>query len=145
MITVLSFLVVLTILVMVHEVGHLVAAKKLGIKVETFAIGFGPKVVGVRRGGTDYVVRLIPLGGYVQLGEAGEPEAFCPDSPHYGERPPLHKMIVASSGPLANLCLAVVVLFLVSLLGVSAPLFMSQPAAVAWVAAASPAAPSFHS
>ena len=140
MITVLSFLVVLTILVMVHEMGHLVAAKKLGIRVETFAIGFGPKVVGVRRGGTDYVVRLIPLGGYVQLGEAGEPEAFCPDSPHYGERPPLHKMIVASSGPLANLSLAVVVLFLVSLLGVSAPLFMSQPAAVAWVAPASPAA-----
>ena len=77
MITVLSFLVVLTILVVAHEVGHLVAAKRLGIRVETFAIGFGPRVAGVRRGDTDYVLRLIPLGGYVQLGEVGQPEAFC--------------------------------------------------------------------
>ena len=137
MITALSFLVVLTILVMVHEVGHLLAAKKLGIRVETFAIGFGPKIAGLRRGDTDYVVRLVPLGGYVQLGEAGQSEAFCPDSPHYGERPPFHKMIVASSGPLANLLLALFVLFLVSLLGKSTPVFMSRPAAVAWVAPAS--------
>ncbi|MGD0658004.1 MAG: RIP metalloprotease RseP [Syntrophorhabdales bacterium] len=139
MITVLSFLVVLTVLVLAHELGHLVAAKRLGIRVETFAIGFGPRVAAVRRGDTKYVLRLIPLGGYVQLGEAGQPEAFCPGSPHYADRPPFHKIVVASSGPLANLSLAVLVLFLVSLLGVSAPVFMSQPAAVGWVASASPA------
>jgi len=139
MITILSFLVVLAILVMAHEVGHLIAAKKLGIGVETFAIGFGPRVAGLRRGGTDYVLRLVPLGGYVQLGEAGPSDAFCPGSPHYAERPPFDKIIVASSGPLANLLLAVIVLSLVSLFGMSAPAYMHRPAAVGWVEPASPA------
>jgi regulator of sigma E protease len=139
MITLLSFLVVLTILVMAHEVGHLVAAKRLGIKVETFAIGFGPRVVGLRLGDTDYVLRLVPLGGYVQLGETGPSDIFCPGSPHYAERPPFDKIIVALSGPLASILLAILVLSLVSLLGMSAPAYMHQPAAVGWVAPASPA------
>jgi regulator of sigma E protease len=133
MITVLSFLVVLGILVTVHEMGHLVAAKRLGIRVETFAIGFGPRLAGLRRGETDYVLRLVPLGGYVQLGEAGPSTTFRPDSPYYAERPPLHKIIVAASGPVANFLLAVVVLIVVSLLGVSTPAFMARPATVGWV------------
>ncbi len=139
MITILSFLVVLTILVTAHEVGHLVAAKSLGIRVEAFAIGFGPRVAGLRRGGTDYVLRLVPLGGYVRLAEQGPSDAFYPGSPYYTERPPLHKMIVAFSGPLASLLLAVIVLSLVSHLGMSTPAFMHRPAAVGWVASASPA------
>lgn len=139
MITVLSFLVVLGILVTVHEIGHLVAAKKLGMKVETFAVGFGPRIAGVRRGETDYVLRLVPLGGYVSLGETVPSAAFRRRSPNYAERPPMDKIIVAASGPIANFVLAVLVLIIVSLLGVSAPAFMARPAAVGWVSPASPA------
>ena len=87
-ITVLSFLVVLTVLVLAHELGHLVAAKRLGIRVETFAIGFGPRVAGVRRGDTNYVLRLIPLGGMFYWVRAGQPEAFSPRlSPLRGQAP----------------------------------------------------------
>jgi regulator of sigma E protease len=139
MITVLSFLVVLGILVTVHEIGHLVAAKKLGVKVETFAIGFGPKIAGIRRGETDYVLRLVPLGGYVSLGEAGPSVAFIRGSRNYAERPPLDKIIVAVSGPAANFVLAVLVLIVVSLMGVTAPAFMDRAATVGWVAPSSPA------
>lgn len=139
MITVLSFLVVLGILVTVHEIGHLVAAKKLGMNVETFAIGFGPRIAGIRRGETDYVLRLVPLGGYVSLGETGPSSVFIRGSRNYAERPPLDKIIVAASGPMANFVLAVVVLIVVSFLGVTSPAFMDRPARVGWVAPSSPA------
>jgi regulator of sigma E protease len=140
MITVLSFLVVLMILVMTHELGHLIAAKRLGVEARTFAIGFGPKVASVRWKGTDYVYRLIPLGGYVQLGETSPEDGFRPGSPHFSERPPLDKIIVAFCGPLANLLLAVAVLSLVSVIGIESPTFMDRPALLGWVGPASPAA-----
>jgi regulator of sigma E protease len=138
MLTIFSFLFVLMVLVMAHEMGHLVAAKRLGIRVETFSIGFGPKIARIRKGGTDYVIRLVPLGGYVQLGQAMASGFFCSDSPHYSERPPLHKIIVALAGPFANLVLAVVVLSVVSIIGIDSPVFLSRPADVGWVAPGSP-------
>ena len=52
-------------MVLVHEFGHFVVAKACGVRVETFAIGFGKRVVGIRRGGTDYQINALPLGGYV--------------------------------------------------------------------------------
>jgi regulator of sigma E protease len=138
-ITVLSFLAVLMVLVMAHEVGHLVAAKKQKIAVNEFAIGFGPAIARIRKNGTDYVIRLVPLGGYVQLGEESHAGAFRHDSPCYAERPPLHKIIVALSGPAANFALAIFVFALVAFLGISSPAFMQKPADLGWVEAGSPA------
>jgi regulator of sigma E protease len=140
MVTILSFLVVLTVLVVAHELGHLIAAKRLGIRVETFSIGFGPKIARVKRNGTEYVIGLIPLGGYVQLGDATPTAGFRVDSPHYFERPPLHKIAVALAGPAANFLLAVLVLSVVSFAGVDSPAFMDRPAGVGWVTPGSPAA-----
>jgi regulator of sigma E protease len=139
MVTVISFLVVLMVLVMVHELGHLAAAKRLGIKVETFSIGFGPRIARIQRGGTNYVIGVIPLGGYVQLGEAVPAAGFRAGSPHYSERPPLDKIMVALSGPLANFLLAMAVLSLVSFIGTDSPVFMDRPARLGWVAPAGPA------
>lgn len=138
MLTILSFLLILMVLVMAHELGHLIAAKRLGIRVETFSIGFGPKIVRIRKGETDYVICLVPLGGYVQLGEAVGSGSFRADSPHYSERPPLHKIIVALAGPCANLVLAVIVLSIVSIIGMDSPVFLDRPADVGWVAPGSP-------
>lgn len=68
--TVLAFIVVFGTLVFFHELGHFLFAKKAGIMVREFAIGFGPKIVGITKGETLYTVRLLPLGGYVRM--AGE-------------------------------------------------------------------------
>lgn len=68
--TVLAFIVVFGTLVFFHELGHFLFAKKAGIMVREFAIGFGPKILGIQRGETIYTIRLLPLGGYVRM--AGE-------------------------------------------------------------------------
>src|ERR1039458_7827115 len=70
MTTVLQLLLVLGLMVLVHEFGHFAVAKWCGVRIETFAIGFGKRVVGTRRGGTEYQINALPLGGYVKM--AGE-------------------------------------------------------------------------
>ena len=66
--TVLSTIIVLGVLIFVHELGHFLAARSVGIRVERFSIGLGPRIGGFTRGGTEYVLSLIPLGGYVKMG-----------------------------------------------------------------------------
>ena len=65
-----AFTFVLGVLVFVHEMGHYLMARRIGIRVLTFSLGFGPKLLTVRRGDTDYCISAIPLGGYVKM--AGE-------------------------------------------------------------------------
>ncbi len=131
--TILSFLFVIMTLVLVHEIGHLVAAKRLHMKVEAFSIGFGPRIAGFRRGETDYILCLVPLGGYVKLSEEPTKDRFDSASAHFADRPPSHKAIVALAGPFANFVLAVIVFALVNMLGVSIPTYMEQPPVVGWV------------
>ena len=70
MTSLLAFLFVLGVLVFVHELGHFVVARRLGVRVLTFSLGFGPKIANVKRGDTEYCISAIPLGGYVKM--AGE-------------------------------------------------------------------------
>src|SRR5690606_13532976 len=65
--TILAFIVVFGSLVFFHELGHFLLAKRAGIMVREFAIGFGPKLIGINKGETLYTVRLLPLGGYVRM------------------------------------------------------------------------------
>ena len=77
MITFLSFILVLGILIFVHELGHFLVAKSVGIKVEKFSLGFPPRMVGKKIGDTEYMISWIPLGGYVEiagLAEVGQGE-----------------------------------------------------------------------
>jgi regulator of sigma E protease len=67
MITLVSFIIVIGILIFVHEFGHFIVAKKTGVTVEKFSLGFGPKLIGFERGGTQYMLSAVPLGGYVKL------------------------------------------------------------------------------
>ena len=60
----------ISFLIFIHELGHFLAARAFGVRVETFSIGFGPRIFGTRRGETDYRISAIPLGGYVKM--AGE-------------------------------------------------------------------------
>ena len=86
MLSIIPFLFVLSVLVIIHEFGHFIAAKKQGVKVEKFSFGFGPKLFGIKRGDTEYIVSLVLLGGYVKMAgdEAtsakGEPFEFLSKS-----------------------------------------------------------------
>jgi regulator of sigma E protease len=104
------------ILVFVHEFGHFIAAKVLGIKVEIFAIGFGPKIIGFTKGDTTYQISLFPMGGFCKF--KGDdiidtnPEALDKES-FYGASP-LRRTIVAFFGPFMNYLLAIVVLSIIA-------------------------------
>ncbi|MBI5420303.1 MAG: RIP metalloprotease RseP [Deltaproteobacteria bacterium] len=120
MIYFLSFIVVLGILIFVHEAGHFLVARRLGVGVTKFSFGFGPKLAGVKRGETEYLLSAVPLGGYVKLvGESeGEeiPEEMRARSFHH--KPVWVKMAVVAAGPLGNLLFAVLVFWIVFLGGV---------------------------
>src|ERR671918_2835338 len=95
------------LLILFHELGHFLVAKYLGIGVERFSIGFGPKIMGVRRGETEYRLAVIPLGGYVKL-VGDDPRGTDGDHPRaFLNKPIGHRIAVVAAGPLANFALAV--------------------------------------
>jgi regulator of sigma E protease len=106
--TVVSFVVVLGFLILFHELGHFVVAKRTGVGVLKFSIGFGPKVVGTRIGGTEYVISAIPLGGFVKMVGEDPEEAVSPaDEKIAFQRQALWKrMAIVLAGPGANLLFA---------------------------------------
>jgi regulator of sigma E protease len=85
--TILATVVVLGVLIFVHELGHFVTAKLVDIEVPRFSIGFGPKVIGFRRGETEYVISALPLGGYVKMAGMEEMEAIEGGAVGVGEKP----------------------------------------------------------
>jgi len=106
------FVVTLGILVAIHEWGHFIAAKAVGVRVYEFALGFGPKLVTyMRRGGTDYTVRAFPLGGFVN------PKGMQPDDPIEPDglngRRPAERALVYLAGPLMNVILGAALLMTV--------------------------------
>ncbi len=137
--TIFMFLVVLGILVIVHELGHFFAAKSIGVRVDKFSIGFWPKLFGIKRGETEYIVSLIPWGGYVKIAGQEEPEGEKPEHHELCSRGKLQRLYVFVAGPLANLALAAIVFPLIYMLGISVPAYVDQPATVGWVQKDSPA------
>src|SRR5881394_421798 len=103
-------LIVLGIIVVIHELGHFLVAKFFKIRVDTFSIGFGPRLVGFRRGETDYRISAFPLGGYVRM--AGEsPTDSNTGAPHeFLSKPKWQRFLVAAAGPAMNVVLAVTLL-----------------------------------
>jgi regulator of sigma E protease len=120
MIYFLSFIVVLGILIFVHEFGHFIVARKLGVGVTKFSFGFGPKLFGVRRGETEYLLSAIPLGGYVKMVGESETEEVPPDQlgRSFSHKPIWVKMAVVAAGPIGNLLFAILVFWVVFLGGV---------------------------
>lgn len=111
MTTFLVFVATILLLVGIHELGHFLAAKALGIGVLEFAIGFGPAIYTRKKGKTQYSLRLFPLGGYVRLaGEGPEVGEFSPAETYYG-RPAWTRFLMALAGPTANVLLAFVLAF----------------------------------
>jgi regulator of sigma E protease len=137
--TFLYFLLVLGVLIFVHELGHFLVARWYGVRVLTFSLGFGPKILKLNRGGTEYCISLIPLGGYVKMaGETvaderdGAPDEFLSKSKWI-------RFQVYLAGPAMNVLLAVVVMIGVLSRGANVPEYLTQPPVVGVVQPDSPA------
>lgn len=139
MTTLLAFLFVLGVLVFVHELGHFLAAKRVGVRVLKFQLGFNPTVFSFRRGDTEYGIGALPLGGYVKMaGETAEDERTGrPDE--FLSKSKWQRFQILLAGPAMNLLLAVVVLAGVLYRGAEVPVYEDQPPVVGVVAAGSPA------
>ena len=140
LITIASFIFVLGVLVFVHELGHFWAAKRVGIRVLKFQLGFDPTVASIRRGDTEYSLGILPLGGYVKMaGEHGDPgSATSPDE--FPARSRWERFQVLIMGPVMNLALAYVFLAVVLSQGAERFAFEDQPPVVGVVVPDSPAA-----
>jgi len=137
--TIFAFILALGVLIFVHELGHFLAAKRLGIGVEKFSLGFGPRLIGFRRGETTYLLSLLPLGGYVKLRGEEADTTTRGDPRSFAERPVGHRLWVVFTGPFMNIVLAFLLMPLVFLLGREEPAYWEEPPVVAQVQKATPA------
>jgi regulator of sigma E protease len=110
---IISFVIVLGVLIFVHEFGHFIVAKIVGVGVEKFSLGFGPRILGRKVGMTDYRISAIPLGGYVKMvGEAPDSEldeTLIPLS--FSHKSVFKRSLIVLAGPVFNLLLSVVIFF----------------------------------
>jgi regulator of sigma E protease len=121
-ISIVSVVILLGVLIFVHEFGHFITAKYSGVGVLKFSLGFGPKLIGWKWGETEYVLSLIPLGGYVKLiGESPDDELSPEDEKRsFLKQSVWKRMMIVAAGPLFNFLLAIVIFFIVYMTGVPA-------------------------
>ena len=119
-------LLVLSVLVFVHELGHFIAAKSCKIRVLAFAIGFGRTLWSFKRGGTEYRVNAIPFGGYVQMAGDSPTQERTGAPDEYYSKPIWQRAAVALAGPAANLVFAVFTLWAAFIYGMDRPLFLDS-------------------
>ena len=106
LIAIVQLLLVLGLMVLVHEFGHFTVAKWCGVRIEAFAIGFGKRIVGFVRNGTDYRINALPLGGYVKMAGEIPGEEVSNDPGELNNHPRWQRMLIALAGPTANFILA---------------------------------------
>ncbi len=139
MTTLLAFAFVLGVLVFVHELGHFLMARWHGVRVLTFSLGFGPKLLKIRRGDTEYCLSAIPLGGYVKMaGETAEDQRTGSDD-EFLSKTKWQRFQILMMGPIMNLLLAVILLAVVLMQGAQTLAFLERPAVVGVVQPGSPA------
>ena len=133
-------LAALGVMVLVHEWGHFVVARLFGVRVTTFSIGFGPRLVGWRRKGTDYRVSLFPLGGYVRLAgdNPAEEHAGAPDE--FLSQLRWKRAVIYLAGPAMNVLMAIVLLAGLYAVRYEKVAYLGEPAQLAGVVEDSPAA-----
>lgn len=128
LVSIISFLIVLSVMVVVHELGHFIVAKLCGVRVEAFSLGFPPRLFGFKYGDTDYCISALPFGGYVKM--AGEtPGQETTGDPHeFSARPRWQRMLIAVAGPVANFILAFALMAGFYMMHNEVLLYLSQPA-----------------
>ena len=121
-----AFIFVIGVLVFVHELGHFLAARRIGIRVLTFSIGFGPKLLKFRRGDTEYCVCAIPLGGYVKMAGEKPEDSLTGSDDEFLSKTKWERFQVLIMGPVMNIVLAVVVMTLVLYQGAEVPAYEDE-------------------
>lgn len=118
--SILSTVIVLGILVFAHELGHFLLAKRLGVGVLKFSLGFGPRLIGKKIGETEYQIAAVPLGGFVKLiGENPEEKVNEGDlARSFSAQPGWKRALIIGAGPFFNFFLAVVLFFAINLFGI---------------------------
>jgi regulator of sigma E protease len=118
-INIVSVVILLGVLIFVHEFGHFLMAKRAGVGVMKFSLGFGPRIIGKKIGETEYILSLIPLGGYVKLlGESpGEELSEEEDKRSFLKQPVRKRIGIVAAGPVFNLLLAILIFTIVNVIG----------------------------
>src|SRR3989338_3985662 len=134
--TILYFIIALGILVLVHEWGHFIIARKSGIRVEKFSIGFGPKIIGFKQGGTEFRIAPIPLGGYVKLygedpvaeaeGDEAKAREISSSPDAFSAKPVRYRLATVFAGPMMNLVLCLVLMPIVFMVGRMVPVILEK-------------------
>jgi regulator of sigma E protease len=137
--TILAFAFVLGVLVFVHELGHFMMARWHGVRVLTFSLGFGPKVLSVRRGDTEYCISAFPLGGYVKMAGENPEDQRTGAHDEFLSKSKWQRFQILIMGPVMNLALAVVLLAIVLMQGDHVAAFEDEPVVVGRVETDSPA------
>src|SRR5438045_7914506 len=102
--------IVIGFMVLIHEFGQYAVAKSLGVRVEQFAIGFGKRLFGFRRGETDYRINALPFGGYVKMSGENPMDERTGDPREFMSHSRWHRFLIATAGPVMNILLAIVLL-----------------------------------
>src|SRR5262249_11329459 len=132
-------IVVLGVIIVLHELGHFLVAKFFKIKVETFSVGFGPRLVGFRKGDTDYRISAFPLGGYVKMAGDTPTETLTGEAYEFLSKPKWQRFRVAAAGPAMNILLAIGLIAGLYMYGTDVPEFLVGQAVINVVEAGSPA------
>jgi regulator of sigma E protease len=133
LLTAVTMAVVLGVMILIHEWGHYAAAKFFKVRVEVFSIGFGKRLLGFRKGETDYRISAIPLGGYVKMSGENPMDERTGDPGEFMSHPRWQRFVIAIAGPFMNIVLAVGLLTVVYMVHYEYPAFVDQPGVVAYV------------
>ena len=144
--SIILFLLVLFVLILVHEWGHFIVAKKTGMRVDEFGIGFPPKLFGIKKGETEYTFNALPIGGFVRI--YGENLEEIPDdepdkSRAFGSRPRWAQALVLIAGVAMNVIFAWFLFLITFLIGMPASVSESEASseAVLYVSGTMPNSP----
>jgi regulator of sigma E protease len=140
LISIAAVAVVLGFMILIHEFGHYAVAKLLGVRVEQFAIGFGKRLVGFRKGDTDYRINVLPLGGYVKMSGENPMDERTGDPAEFMSHSRWHRFLIAIAGPSMNILLAIFLLTAVYMVHYEYPVYLDQAAVIEGVKHDSPAA-----
>jgi len=128
--SIIAFLFVLGVLIFVHELGHFLMARRIGVRVLTFSLGFGPKLINVKRGDTEYCISAIPLGGYVKMAGENPEDTRTGAADEFLSKGKWQRFQVLVMGPVMNLLLAIVVMAVVLYQGAPVPAYEQQPVVI---------------
>lgn len=132
-------MIVLGIIIVIHELGHFLVAKFFKIKVETFSVGFGPRLIGFRKGETDYRISAFPLGGYVKMAGETPMDSITGEAYEFLSKPKWQRFLVAAAGPAMNIILAIGLIAGLYMYGTDVPEFLVGQAVINVVEPGSPA------